>query len=266
MSTRTRTAVLDWAHRVANGGDEDLSWADGAVADPGGPWVATEDAAGETHFHALALASLLPPAMAEEAEDAAANGEATGVEALQLLLARPLWLNAARRLWWSPLSPMPQLLQELVEAYGVPPEVHQGDPARLARLVARVATWWPRRGHLGPTQELLGAVEEDGRPPEPGWTEQGPSSGMQDEVLAVHDLRWWAARGGASTGTAYRISDGLVRFQPTNSRGWSVLREDLVFEHAEAGSPAVRLPSPAFLRLVPVWVSVRVVASTKGTE
>jgi hypothetical protein len=261
MSARTRTAAVEWARRSAAGELDGLAWADGAVAGPDASFAITVGEDGEERFFHVALASLLPPAMAEAAAAASEAGRPTALEALQLLLARPQWLVRTRRLWWTPRSPAPGLLAPLVEAYGIPAEVHRDDPARLARIAARVARWWARRGELPPALELLReAADGDARALE-AWSGAAPAEGLDDEVLACHDLSWWAERKPAAAALHPVIRDGLVRFQPPGGTAWEVLREDVVLTvHPDAPF------DPSLLRMLPVWLSVRVVASPRDAR
>ena len=108
---------------------------------------AVTESRGHRQYRHRPYGAYVPRTMRMSAQYAQENGEPTVLEGLLLLFAKMEWLIATRRYYWSPMSPVPQLLVTLVEAMGIDNEIHQNRPDVLARLVARLPTWNPTRGY-----------------------------------------------------------------------------------------------------------------------
>lgn len=199
---------------------------------------------------------VLPTPMRDAAEDAMALGQAPLAEVLALLLARPAWLVESRRTLWTPVSAAPALLYRLVETYGVGVELHRRDPARLARLTARLPTWYPRRGQLGAALELLeDALDAPVAQPTASLAQGGGAPTLpplREERLACHTTRWWADRAAQDSAATYRIEGGYLRFQPATGAAVELQTEDVLL-----GQLPEQEPPMALLRLLPVWTTLR---------
>lgn len=196
-----RTAPVEWAWRASAGGLHGLRWVDLTV-DPDQPSFGRSPD-GDT-FRGPDLDAHLPPPMVEAAAAAAERGEPTALDGLALLLARAAWTVETRALLWTSVTPMPEILARLVEAFGVDAEGHRHDPSLLVNLRAQLPSWYPHRGDARRAFELLeSALDEDlglSLDVEPGAA----------EAFVCHDAGWWASRG-AGAGTLV-IDGGLTRF------------------------------------------------------
>lgn len=199
---------------------------------------------------------VLPTPMRDAAEDAIALGMAPLAEVLALLIARPAWLIQSRRTLWTPISAAPALLDRLVETYGVGVEIHRRDGARLARLTARLPTWYPRRGQLGAALELLEhAVAEPVVHPTASRGRDGEaplSPPLRAERFACHSARWWAEHEAGASTAVYRVEGNYLRFQPEKGATLPLQREDVLLGHLPDAAPPT-----ALLRLLPVWTTLR---------
>ncbi|CAN0449342.1 unnamed protein product, partial [Ectocarpus fasciculatus] len=164
--------------------------------------------------------------------------------------------------------PKPALLAVLVEAFGIGPELHREQPARLMRLAARMPTWYPHRGKISRAIQLLEetvgeelgilAVQDDSPETEKAAV---PRVG---EVLSCRSADWWRSRregaadhipASGGGGEGMRIKDGLLRFQPGEGDGFALAREDVLIGWS------ADTPFPTVLsRVLPIWVSLRIVA------
>ena len=261
MSTLAlRDADGEWCHLHQAGELEGVGWVDARLdlELEGGRQVLTSD--GYLLFRHRALLRTLPRWVAESAVDAQKRGEVTAWEALQLVFARMEWLIRTRRHLWAPWSPVPRLLASLVETFGVEPQIHRYDPDRLSRLAALLPAWHPHRGTLKRAVELLATADEGdalaGAADLEGST-QPDAPRLGNEVLVVHGIAWWRHRAAEGAEPMYRISGGLVRFQPRSGPSFNLTREDVLF----AWTPGTALPQNA-LRLLPAWTVVRLTAPT----
>ncbi len=237
---------LDWA---AVGGDA--------------PWVETGGA-----LQGPAHRPLLPPTtlatLEEESSPPAGAGNAH--DALELVLASPSWLVHARRLLYSPWSPLPAALASLSEAYGVGPEVHGFDPDMLRLLAWMLPRWFAERGSTLAARELLEAL--DALPSRSGdysphhartqlavtVLSEGARAALatpRREVLAAREASWWCARRSPQPPN-HRVQHGLVMFQPEAGDGFPVRRSDLILGlNVQANVP------PQVARLMPPWITPR---------
>lgn len=255
-----RTAVREWARASAAGELQGLAWVD-ASADPDAtPHTARRDDDGVQRFRHLPYAAFLPEAMADAMADAARAGDISAMEAVQMLFAEPEWLMVARPLLWSPLSPKPRLLAWLVERWGIESALHRDDPARLARIVARLPRWEPQRGRLAPAIEMTVEAAEEPLTAPVVDDSDGPvpdAPALRGEVFACRSDRWWARRRQPGATPAYRIEGGVVCHQPADGPVFELLREDVLMEWTVGLSGTRRL-----LRLLPAWASLRLALPT----
>ena len=99
--------------------------------------------------------AVLLQAMVEAAQQAQEYGEPTVLEGLLLLNAKIEWLIETRKYLWSPLSPVPKLLDSLADAFGVTSELHHNKPDVLLRLAAVLPKWYPHRGSVQRARFLI---------------------------------------------------------------------------------------------------------------
>lgn len=247
-----RLPVLEWCHRAASGGVGELGWVDTTLEVNREIYRVTESDSGAVQFQHLPYAGFQPPSMLDAERVAAARGTVTLQECLLLLFARLEWSIAARGRLWTELSFHPAQLAALVEAYGVEPSVHRGDPEVLARLVALLPSWFPSRGTVAAARRLLAAAEPDEPPDTRCRAEDGPTPAvLHHELFACHSLAYWEERWTDGTAVELRIEQGVVLFQP-DLPTVVLRREDL----AVAWRPGQPLLS-ALLRLMPPWTVVR---------
>jgi hypothetical protein len=253
-----RQAAVEWSQRNGAGELGDLAWVDARVRSPAEPF-STDGAT----FHHLPYGRFLPRALADEIADGQEAGDATLLEAVLLLFARPEWIVQARRLLWTPISPAPGLLAALCEAYGIGVELHEDDPVRLQRLAARLVLWFPRRGEVGPALELLS--EALGEPPRQviahvdGAGPRPVAPPLTEEAFTCRGAAWWARRSDPGARPRYRIGQGVLQFQPRQDQpGFPLVREDVLMSHR----PGESVPRD-LLRILPVWATLRVVMTTE---
>jgi hypothetical protein len=77
---------------------------------------------------------------------------------------------------------------------------------------------------------------------------------LRSEAFACRSADWWRRRQTPGAKPAYRITGGVVRFQPDEGPRWPLIREDVLIGWA-VGRP---FPHSA-LRLLPAWQVVRLV-------
>ncbi len=250
-----RSADREWAQASAAGALEGLEWVD-ASADPDAePHSTSVDADGVRRFRHLPYAAFLPGPMAEAMAQAEVDGDISAMEAVQMLFAQPEWLLLTRPLLWSPLSPKPRLLAWLVERWGIEPALHRDDPARLARIVARLPRWEPQRGRLAPALEMtVEAAEEpfDADIIDDTAGREPTAPALRAEVFACRSDHWWAQRQQPGAAPEHRIESGVVCHQPAEGPVFELLREDVLMEWTTTLESARRL-----LRLLPAWASLR---------
>lgn len=236
-----RTAIYEWALRA---GREELGddWVDAELRPEGRPFAVVRDEAG-LRFRHLPLADDLPGPMVEAAEAAQEAGEPTALESLHRILARAGWLTSSRALFWTPYSPVPALLAQLVESYGIDAELHERDPDALAKLLVHLPSWFIRRGQLQPALDLLEAALDNAVPAR--VDPPGPTT------FACRSAAEWHRIGTPGTPT---IQDGwVVATTPEAPRDGDV---------ALGWVPADRFPHE-LLRLLPAWSTARVVPETR---
>ena len=253
-------APLQWASDTAKGKTKKLDWVDSTISSYAPSFRCKDTNDGRKYRH-RPYGAYLPKSMFRAAQIAQENGEPTVLEALLLLNSRMEWLIASRNYFWSPMSPLPDLLALLVEALGVDVEIHRNNKEVLARLVARLPTWNPSRGTVHGGVELLtetvgeefslqtaSVLKEGEKPIQPDLTR---------EAFACHDVDWWRRRkpnvNSEEIATDLTISSGFLTYQET---------EEPVHLHPEdilvGWKISEKFPTN-LLRLLPAWISVRVV-------
>lgn len=253
-------APLQWASDTAKGKTEKLDWVDSAIRSYAPSFRCKDTQTGRKYRH-RSYGAYLPKSMLQAAQVAQQNGEPTVLEALLLLYSRMEWLIASRKYFWSPMSPIPSLLTLLVEALGVDVEIHRNDKEVLARLVARLPTWNPSRGTVhGAVDLLTETVGEDIPLHTASVLKEGEKPIQPDitrESFACHNVDWWRRRKpNVNTDEITKdltISSGFLSYQAT---------EEPVPLHPEdilvGWKVSEKFPTN-LLRLLPAWISVRVV-------
>lgn len=234
---RLRVAPLEWALRSGRGEARALGWVDTELLARGRSFTVVGDTLAPRFRH-VPYGAFLPRPMLDAAREARERGEPTLLEGLILLFARPEWLVAARRYLFTACSPVPPLLVGLVEAYGIPRELHRADPAVLGTLLPRLPGWYPHRGDPERALALLEPAIGEPLPVEVA-REQGPES------FACRSAGWWRERGGHGP---LVIRGGVASVDPP-----ATPRPDVPLRWR--GSPGA-FPAD-LLRLLPVWASVR---------
>ena len=265
VATQNTVAPLQWAVDAAQGMAEGLDWVDAEIIPRHRSFTMHVDQEnGERTYRHRPYSAYLPKTMMLAARHAQRQGEPTVLEGLLLLFAKMEWLVATRRYYWSPMSPIPRLLASLVEAMGIDNEIHRNRPDVLARLVARLPTWNPSRGTVQGAKELIVETVGDAFPirvaqmPKDKPIPMDPD--IQGEVFACHDTDWWEQR-------TQRTSEGKAQNKPMDLRIGSGF---LQFQTAEEPMPlhhedvlvgwkiSEKFPTN-LLRLLPAWISIRVV-------
>ena len=145
----------DASHAIASGRLRGLGWVDRTILGKTRPFQQVDGEDGEQLFRHLPYAFFLPTTLSNAAMEAQKRGEPTVIEGYLMLFAWIEWLILARPLLWAPTTPTPALLSVLVEAFGIGPEIHRLDPERLARLAARLPTWYAHRGTTERSRNIL---------------------------------------------------------------------------------------------------------------
>ena len=261
-SLRLKVPALEWSSEAASGELEKLDWVDSTIDATSKPFAVVKTEDGWKYRH-RPYAYFLPRSMAMAASHAQKNGEPTVMEGILLLFARTEWLIASRPYFWSPLSPLSELLGILAEAFGVGAEIHENDREVLSRLVARLPTWYPHRGTIARARQLLeetvgekldlqtAHVDTDGETP--------LLPPISDEILSCRSADWWARRTRKDSGVRYRIGNGMLKFQPEEGGGYPLVREDVLIGWREGRKFPLKL-----LRLLPVWTTLRIVLIPKA--
>ena len=252
----TRTPILEWAHRSANGQVDGLSWVSTTLHPDFHPFRHFVEG-GEHKFRHRPFSRWQPPSLVESTMEAQAAGVPTAWEALHLVFARTEWLMAGREYLWTPQSPEPLLLSTLVETFGIEAALHRRSKDTLRRLTALLPNWHPYRGTVARAREVLRicgleeqlesatTIAESGRLPK--------RPALEGEVMTCHVGSWWKLRRQPDSRCELRIQDGLLRFQPeADENKWVLRREDVLVEWNEGAT----LPKEA-LRLLPAWSVVR---------
>lgn len=256
-------ASLQWAVDSAQGKVDGLKWVDTEIVPHHRSFSMRAENGGRQYRH-RPYGAYLPKTMLQAAQYAQQQGEPTVLEGVLLLFAKMEWLVTTRRYYWSPMSPVPKLLASLVEAMGIDNEIHRNRPDVLARLTARLPTWNPSRGTVQGAKNLL--VETVGDP-FPIRVAQMPKDkpipmdpDIQGEVFACHDTDWWERRVQRQPGIAepvlkmnLRLDSGFLQFQ-TSEEPMPLHHEDVLV----GWKISDRFPTN-LLRLLPAWISIRVV-------
>jgi len=262
-------APLQWSCDAAQGKMTKLDWVDGTISPYATSFRVQDTKAGKKYRH-RPYAAYLPKVMQEASKMAQQNGEPTVLEGLLLAFAKVEWLLQTRRFYWSPMSPVPSLLAILVESMGVDVELHRNRPDVLSRLVARMPTWNPSRGTVQGAKDLLVETIEDEVPVR---TAQVPKDkpipidpDITQEIFLCRDGEWWDRRlttvqnpveEQVATPVQMRVSSGFVQFQnPENPM--PLHHEDVLVGWKLADKFPTNL-----LRLLPAWISIRVVVLSK---
>ena len=253
-------APLQWASDTAKGKTKKMGWVDSKIRTHA-PAFRCREIEDDRSYRHRSYGAYLPKSMVRAAQIAQQNGEPTVLEALLLLFSRMEWLIVSRKYFWSPMSPIPKLLSLLVEALGIDVEIHRNDQEVLSRLVARLPTWNPSRGTVhGGVDLLTETVGEDISIQTASIAKEGLEPIQPDltrEVFACHDLDWWRRRKPdvrkEEIVTNLTISSGFVTYQQI---------EEPVQLHPEdilvGWKISEKFPTN-LLRLLPAWISVRVV-------
>ena len=254
-----KTAPLKWACQEAKGELTSLDWVDSTIYKSQPSFRVTSNDTGEAFRH-RPYGAYLPKSMCDAAIKAQENGEPTVLEGLLLLFARMEWLTSSRRYYWSPMSPVPELLAILVEALGIGNEIHRNDREVLSRLVARLPTWMPARGTLKSARSLLqDTVGENLNIEARQLGKEGDSSISPDingEVFACRDVDWWRRRAPVSESGLemnMRLQSGFLAYQSAE-QPMPLHREDVLV----GWKVSEQFPSN-LLRLLPAWICLRVV-------
>ncbi|MFT4976220.1 MAG: hypothetical protein ACI8S6_002116 [Myxococcota bacterium] len=251
----------------ASGRMRGLEWADGTVMRKDRPFQVVPGEDGLSRFRHIPYGYFLPAVMTNAAMSAQKRGEPTVLEGFLLTFAWVEWLIASRNMLWAPSSPKPSLLAVLVEAFGITGELHRDHPERLMRLAARLPTWYPHRGTIERAMQLLEeTVGEDLtiKAVQAHSSENDRAAiPISEEAFSCRSAAWWQRRrtGDSSHvpsergGEPMRIDGGLLRFQPSSGDGFELAREDvLIGWRADSPFPTV------LSRVLPIWVSLRIVA------
>lgn len=263
VATQKTVAPLQWAVDSAQGQADGLGWVDTEIVPRHRSFTMKDSRAGRQYRH-RPYGAYLPKTMMLSARQAQQQGEPTVLEGLLLLFARMEWLVATRRYYWSPMSPVPKLLASLVEAMGIDNEIHRDRPEVLSRLAARLPTWNPSRGTVQGAKDLLVETVGDAFPirvaqlPKDKPIPIDPD--IQGELFACHDVEWWERRALRNTEgeienapMELRLESGFVQFQSPNEP-MPLHHEDVLVGWKISDKFPTNL-----LRLLPAWISIRVV-------
>ena len=237
---------------------------------------------GQVQFKHRSYEKYLPKIMTTSAQDAQIRGEPTVLEGMHLLYARVEWLMKSRPYFWSSLSPVKELMAILAESYGISPALHNSDRDVLARILARMPSYYPRRGRA---KEAISLWKETLEKPldieiaHPDTNGSYPTSpDLRDEVFICHRSEWWFNRlpkgvsenikeeqkrkhdenrslSSVSFPMNMRIEGGVLRFQLDDVHHQvPVVKEDILIKT----SSEKEIPSD-FFQLLPNWTSIRLV-------
>ena len=246
---KVRIAQLDWSLLSSTDQLEKLNWVDSQIQFSHQPFIEKD----QLYAH-RPYGYFLPPAMVEAAQQAQEYGEPTVLEGLLLLNARIEWLIETRKYLWSPLSPIPKLLDSLADAFGVGSELHLNKPDVLLRLAAVLPKWYPHRGTV---QRARFLIENTIGTPLNVTTQQDNEKPMalDNEVMMCRSVTWWRHRiSKRSRSPKMRIKDGILQFQPDGGESFPALVEDTVVEWCKGEEFPVQLT-----RLLPPYGSIRLI-------
>ncbi len=255
-----KVAPLKWACESSQGELNKLEWVDSRIYPQQTSFRLTKREGKHTYRH-RPYGSYLPKSMHRAAIKAQENGEPTVLEGILLLFARMEWLTSSRRYFWSPMSPVPELLAILVEAFGVGNEIHRNNGEVLSRLTARLPTWMPTRGTVASARSLLSETVGEKLTIETSQVDKEGNTPLQpdivNEVFACHEVDWWrrriSIRDGEPQKLDLRLESGFLGFQSTE-RPMPLHREDVLV----GWKVSEKFPSN-LLRLLPAWICLRVV-------
>ena len=254
-----RVSPLEWAMDAANGDLKDWDWMDGDVDPRKEGFVFHQTEEGKKYRHRT-LGYFLPTIMARTAHQAQKNGDPTVLESLNYIYAHNEWMTAARKYFWSPMSPVSKLLSLLSEVYGVSQEIHRNDPQALARLIARLPAWHKQSGTALKAQELL--VDIVGRELPIRVTQSASDKELEQEALVSHEWQWWKLRKKKTSIPKMKISNGFLCFQSSKKEEqYELVKEDVLISWKEG----VGFPKD-FLRLLPIWASVRIIINKDNSS
>lgn len=255
-----QTPDLAFAMASANGELAGVDWVEARLDADAPDYVLRRDEGGAVRLRGMGLARNLPPPIAEAAQRVQAQGQPTAWEGLSLLIARAEWLVASRGLLWTPNSPVPALLARLVEAWGVPAEIHRHDPERLRRLAALLPAWRPYSGTAPRAEEVLQAASQQGQAQGRSGDDAAQKHLTDGEVFVVHDYGFWRRRQRGADAPTLQISGGVLCMRPAvNTSPLSRRREDVT---VRLGPEAGRFR----YRLLPVWTVPRLSPKTTGVS
>ncbi len=256
-----RLPEVEWSYRANAGELHGLDWVDTRL-DPALPPARAVGENGTTRFRHFPHLAVAPPYVVEDTLIAQGRGRPTAWEGLALLFSRVGWTVSSRGLLWAPYSAYPGVLSKMVEAFGVERAMHRFDPENLSRLAAMLPSWYPSRGRLDAATQVLGACGVAGEGNTTwGQDTQPPDDAVREEVLCCHTAEWWRARTPDGGKPAYRISGGLLRFQPEEGEAFGMRREDFLVVLPEKGGLSLALH-----RLLPAWAAVRITTTEGGLE
>ena len=247
-----RIPSLEWATDAANGDLHNLDWVDSNV-DPNLEGFIFEYKDGKKTFRHRPIGFFLPTIMSRLAHQAQQSGDPTVLEALTYIYAQIEWLMASRKFFWSPFSPVSELLVLLAEVYGISREIHLNQQQALSRLIARLPEWHKNAGTATKARELL--VDIVGRDLPIQAVQSASEKEMVHEVLVAHEWQWWKHRRKRTSRSKMRIESGLLCFQSEKKEEqYDLVKEDVLVTWKKG----VGFPKE-FLRLLPIWVSIRII-------
>ena len=255
-----RVAALEWATDAANGDIKGLDWVDSNL-DPNLEGFVFEQGDEGKKFRHRPLGYVGPSIMSRMAHWSQKNGDPTVLEALTYIYAKMEWLMVTRKYYWSPFSPIPELLVLLAEVYGVGKEIHQNNPQALSRLIARLPAWHKNSGTAEKAIEML--VDIIGRDLSIQATQSADAKTLSQEVLVSREWQWWKHRTKDSSKSKMQIRSGFLCFQSSKKEEqFELVKEDVLITWKEG----VGFPKD-FLRLLTIWASVRIIIeSDRSTE
>jgi len=258
---------------VAAGRLRGVGWVDGKIVGRETPYVVTNGDSSAPTFRQIPYAYFLPATIRHASRAAQERGDPTVLEAYSMLFGWVEWMVHARKIFWTHLTPKPDSLRVLVEAFGVGPEIHDDSPERLVRLAARLPTWYPFRGSASRARALL----EDTVDVDLGLTlideeRHGAypvKEGIDDEVFSCRSGEWWNRRRSSDSSRhieregagSMRIEGGFLRFQSGQDTGFCLVKDDVVCRTSAQRKFPHYLP-----RVLPLWASLRVVIELEGEK
>jgi hypothetical protein len=255
-----QVAPLKWSCEASRNNFGKLNWVDSTIYEHHASFRMSKKQNQYVYRH-RPYGAYLPDSMSKSAIVAQQNGEPTVLEGLLLLFARMEWLTRSRRYYWTPMSPVPQLLAVLVEALGVGNEIHRDDHEVLSRLTARLPTWLPSRGTAKSARNLLietvgeSITIETSQLDKDGNTPIRPD--IVGEVFSCQSVDWWKRRipdaKNEEQSMNLRLDSGFLSFQ-NKDHPIPLHREDILV----GWKVSEKFPTN-LLRLLPAWICLRIV-------